>query len=1488
MKSTRSINVSPVFPEIRKCVMSMNPMAEELFLAGNPKTESIPALPQCKEVLHPVKGVNQKAVLKLTFFLAFLWIATVNAVLGQNVEQRGVTPDGAVFDMELKDDILYVGGSFDRVGYHTGGIALMPDGDTLPDLDFPFIKGDVYALIPDGAGGWYAAGDFSTVNLFSRNNVVHILPNMEVNQDFAPNVNKQVNTLALKDGILYMGGLFTMVEGQSRQYFAAWDLSANALDPLDLAPDRNVYDMVIYEDLLVVGGLFGQIGDSAFRSMACVNLSTGIMQSFPQITTGWVNAFHLDGQRLYVAGTFSGGALEVDMASRTVTGWNPGVSGFALSARVNDIWKEGSAIYLGGNFSSVLGTPRKNMAAVSEQGDLLDFAPEPDAEVFSVLAHDNYLYTGGDFKTIAGQVLPHLARFGMDHEPDLSWRINPTWAVHEIDPTTGGMIIGGEFEMLQFEERDAAYALDTRTGKITDWNPAGGFSTVSDLKVDELRNVVYLAGYDFKTMRNVKAFDGTTGHELAGFQLEFNNSVNRIDQDTVTGNLYMVGNFTQVNGEEHTRMVLTDTSGNLLPLKFAADEEVHKVVVSEKHELVYVTGEFNSVNSQTRYKAAAVQLDGTLADWNPQPAYTALPGEYTHIHTILVQEDRVLLGGSFDSIAGVYRHCLAAVNPVSGTAQPWDPEIVSKGSFLASVTLIQDFQNGILITGSNLLEVGGQTFIYLAWLGEQSARNLNMKEVGYFSIHSFLPQGNLLHVGGSFQAIENKFHPFVSTLSFPDQTGNTGDRIEWYSPREGGNAGEVTLEIIGNGFTEGTSVVLRREGLEDIEPALGSVYLYDGVRISATFDLNGAPTGSRDIVITVPGDTTIVLDNAFRLVRGKGPLPWADMIVPSWVTRRTNNLFYLSYGNSGDADAHGVRIWMAFSPNIEVREVGFDIIRLMDEADPFYDSIPSHVYIDSLHGEPYEANVYAFIIPKVPAGSSNMIAVRIYGEENGEFYTRAWVDEPLFGSPLKYWVSECEEAIMMKIIGVVPYASCLAGSIDQMISPFLDFFWDPNFGTSDYALNHLELVFNTAVDCASDLLPIGALKSLAELIQEFLNSKSWFDLAEKCSHTEKDKDDIRGSFISSMDPNDKTGPVGQGESGWLNTNRKFAYLVRFENDPEATAPAKQVVIRDTLQPGTFDLSTLELKGFTIADSVYKISSGYSSYVTVVDLRPRLPYKVRLTGELEMETGALSWEFLTLDPVSLDTVTDPTGGFLPPDTDSISGRGSVFYDVSVYDYLESGTMITNQAAIFFDTNDPIITNEWSLLADNDLPQSQVLQPADTVYTETAELHWTGLDTGSGIRYYDVKFRENGGNWYHAAAQESDTTMVFAGTPGSVYEFVSIAYDSALNEEIKLMTAEARVYFADESLSVGPAGQSDRVQFSIYPNPADETLSIEVKGLEGLMEISIMEITGRVVYQGCVIDPGKHTTMLDISLLPGGFYILNLQTESEQKSSRFIKK
>ncbi len=137
--------------------------------------------------------------------------------------------------------------------------------------------------------------------------------------------------------------------------------------------------------------------------------------------------------------------------------------------------------------------------------------------------------------------------------------------------------------------------------------------------------------------------------------------------------------------------------------------------------------------------------------------------------------------------------------------------------------------------------------------------------------------------------------------------------------------------------------------------------------------------------------------------------------------------------------------------------------------------------------------------------------------------------------------------------------------------------------------------------------------------------------------------------VGSFDPNDKQGfPLGWRAEHYLERGQEIDYMIRFQNT--GTDTAFLVMIRDTL-PATLDPAT--------------VRPGAASH----------PYTFDLSG-----AGVLKFTF---------------GNILLPDstTNEPASHGFVRFRVAQQAGLPDGTRIENRAAIYFDFNEPVITNTY---------------------------------------------------------------------------------------------------------------------------------------------------------------------------------------------------
>ena len=276
----------------------------------------------------------------------------------------------------------------------------------------------------------------------------------------------------------------------------------------------------------------------------------------------------------------------------------------------------------------------------------------------------------------------------------------------------------------------------------------------------------------------------------------------------------------------------------------------------------------------------------------------------------------------------------------------------------------------------------------------------------------------------------------------------------------------------------------------------------------------------------------------------------------------------------------------------------------------------------------------------------------------------------------------------------------------------------------------------------------------------------------------------------SIDPNDKVGPAGDASSNhYIQAGLPMTYQVEFENLPTASLAAAQVVITDQFDPTKFDLSTFTIGSISFGTQVVNVPAGLSSYATIVRINATL--SVRIQGSLNTTTGIAKWTFTTLDPATGLPPSDPTLGFLPPDTDGIVGQGQVTFSILQKAGLVDGAAITNQASIVFDANPAIVTPIWTNVIDTIPLTGKVQSLVPKVGTTSFDVNWSATGAGSAAKTYAVYVSDNGAAFTPWLTQISTTTATYAGTSGRRYGFYVIVTDGAGNTESLKNAAEASI-------------------------------------------------------------------------------------------------
>jgi uncharacterized repeat protein (TIGR01451 family) len=267
------------------------------------------------------------------------------------------------------------------------------------------------------------------------------------------------------------------------------------------------------------------------------------------------------------------------------------------------------------------------------------------------------------------------------------------------------------------------------------------------------------------------------------------------------------------------------------------------------------------------------------------------------------------------------------------------------------------------------------------------------------------------------------------------------------------------------------------------------------------------------------------------------------------------------------------------------------------------------------------------------------------------------------------------------------------------------------------------------------------------------------------------------------DPNDKVGPTGGGgPAQYIAGQAVVPYYIYFENESTASAPAQNVTITDTLDPG-LNPNTLSFGVIGFGTQAFSPPGGLNDFNTLVDLRPAQPFEVKISAHYDAPSNTITWLYHTIDPDTGETPNDPALGFLPPNVTSPQGQGYVYFTAAPYPGQTTGTVIQNQATIVFDFNQPISTATWMNTLDVDVPVSAVVALPSTESSACFTVSWSGTDVGSGIQGYNIFVSDNGGAFTGWLVGTTLTSSSYTGVAGHTYAFYSEAIDAAGNVEQK---------------------------------------------------------------------------------------------------------
>ena len=673
-------------------------------------------------------------------------------------------PTGNVSAIAVAGNTAYVGGDFRHMGIPTSRLAVLDPSSGQPQAGWPSVDGGfVLASQPDGSGGWYIGGTFTSVGGLPRQHIAHLLPDRSVDPAWAASVNGfSVNALASQGGVVYAGGLFTDVNGgTTRTNFAAFDATTGAVTGLVMNTDQMV------------------------RALAT--------SSRPEFNVnGNVQTLFLGGDFTTVNGSARGHLAAVDLASGTLLAADPKLnqSVYALAIRYPTKFVNDPAIvYAGGDMTVAdLGNsnlPRGHGVAYNDLLQLQSWDPGANSRIEGIaVAPDSStnVYLAGDFSFLHSDARTRLGAVNITSGATVPWNaaVDAFFApdARSIVLLGGNVYVGGRFTSANTKERSNLAAFDAGTGALTSWDPdPPGFNiAIQHLGSD---------GSSLITSGEFEAIGGAERHHLAaidlatGQVLPFNPDLDDgVDGLAVQGNtLYAVGKFQHVSGGATTRhfaAAFDTTTGQ--PTAFDPNSSGELYAVAPAGATVFLGGSFTQLNGGVARKGVA-EVDGQTG------AVTTFQQDLTGgALALALRDDTLFVGGQFDHIGGVQREGFAGVKFSPGTTgaiTPLDLGLDNGNSGFADV-------RALLVRGSTIYVSG----TFDRSLGQSRVANLAF-DLGANQLLPFDPHADFyptslaaddlnLFAAGQFHQFGGAARPSIASVDL--QTGTANDWLPALPP----------------------------------------------------------------------------------------------------------------------------------------------------------------------------------------------------------------------------------------------------------------------------------------------------------------------------------------------------------------------------------------------------------------------------------------------------------------------------------------------------------------------------------------------------------------------------------------------------------------------------------------------------------------------------------------------------------------------------------
>lgn len=816
----------------------------------------------------PLPVARHHAVRQLTTLITIaLLVSTLTSTAEAGIRTNTWVTNGRVLNMQYVPgtNTIYLCGTFSQVGPATGSSATLDPSTGAVSEPYSRVVGSVYAVAPDGSGGYYLGGLFTSVQGQSRTNLAQIDASGAVTS-WDPAPNGEVDVITVSGGLVYVGGLFASVGGQNRNNVAALNPGDGLATTWNPNTNGQVKFIVPNGSLIFLGGNFSTVSAASRNGIAAVNTTTGAPNTWFTGGVSPASALVVASGKLF-AGVAGLAALRAyDASTGTLISLAPGPDGPITAMTVDTVT---GAVYVAGDFTNIGGALRKGLAAfdpatyaVLNWKPIAFFGKDGTIESLAIMA--GQVFAGGGFTNIDNNVRYNIfsaALYPADPLTVSGWDPSAGARVRALAAGGGRLLVGGDFDTVSSVKRGNVAAIDATSGLPRNWNPnANGQVDV----VYVTGSTAYLGG-TFSSVGGVGRSRAAAVDAQTGLVLSFNPNVTVIGAPEVTAfglagsTLFMAGAFSQINGVTRVGVAALDpTTGGLQAWNAGVNGAVYTMRLIVSIEVlvppqVLIGGQFTQAGGAARSNVASLNgQTGAANPWNPSA--NGFVNSMIVLTSPLGSISKAYLGGGFSTIGGQPRNCLAQVDGTGGVLNAWDPS--PNGSVLSIAT----FGTSVYV-GGNFTTIGGQTRSHLAeidnstglatawdpvsaggapagWVYALARINSTIYAGGSFTTMSGAPQSYFAGVfNGAITAVEDVATqaPVTVVRAAPNPFGDVTNVRFALATREHADVSVYDVQgrlvrRLGEGVIDAGAHVIPWDGLDDRGSAVGSGVYFVSVR----------------------------------------------------------------------------------------------------------------------------------------------------------------------------------------------------------------------------------------------------------------------------------------------------------------------------------------------------------------------------------------------------------------------------------------------------------------------------------------------------------------------------------------------------------------------------------------------------------------------------------------------------------------------------------